>query len=206
MVTERNDKYSTLRRCWEGLTCYILGGGPSLSLVDVDRLLGRPVIAINMAYKIAPWARILYFADPRLHARYGQEMAQCAGLRFTTSKRMLGTEDVYVLRQQNTAMGLSARAGIVNWNLSAGACAVDIAAHLGVKRIVLFGYDLRRVDGRTNWHDYYGYQAEDPYGRFRKRFMWIARSLREMGIGCVNATPGSALRYFPIVDPREVLA
>ena len=48
---------------WDGGECFLLGGGPSLHEVDVNRLRGRRVIAINQGYKLGDWIDVLFFGD-----------------------------------------------------------------------------------------------------------------------------------------------
>src|SRR4051812_43958873 len=52
-------------RSWEGQTCVILAGGPSLkneNLALLDAYHPR-VIAINDSWKLRPYASVLYFCD-----------------------------------------------------------------------------------------------------------------------------------------------
>jgi len=77
-----------------------------------------------------------------------------------------------------------------------------------VKRIVLLGFDMRKVDGKTNWHDDYGVPKKfqfNPYSRFLKPFDGIAKDLNRQNVECVNATPDSALDVFPKLSLDEVL-
>ena len=49
---------------WIGETVVCIGGGPSLTLADVTSIAGKArVIAINDAYRMAPWADMLYACD-----------------------------------------------------------------------------------------------------------------------------------------------
>lgn len=198
-------RFAVLNRCWEGQDVYILGGGPSLAQVDVRRLMGRNVIAINMAYRLAPWFPVIYLADPKLFLRWQSELSGYPGTVLTTAGPLRGRRDVLALRHDHKRFGLSTKQEEVYWNRSSGACAIDIAAHLGARRVILFGYDMRRVDGRSNWHDYYQTDNDDTYALFRQPFAKIAADLRVQGIECINATPGSALTCFPIVEPGDVL-
>ena len=51
---------------WRGATVVCLGGGPSLTAADAAQCRGRArVIAINDAYRLVPWADLLYFCDYR---------------------------------------------------------------------------------------------------------------------------------------------
>jgi len=66
---------------------------------------------------------------------------------------------------------------------------------------------MRYVDGEKNWHKYYKDQQKkhEPYARFKFPFPHIAKGLKNHGVECLNATPGSELAVFPMVDLGEVL-
>jgi hypothetical protein len=60
------DRLSSVQRVWEGQTVVCIGGGPSLTLEQIEAIPeGCPVIAINDAYLWAPSADVCYFADSR---------------------------------------------------------------------------------------------------------------------------------------------
>ncbi len=54
--------YWTIPRIWEGEPCVILGGGRSLSQVNLKLLTKSRVIAVNDAYKLGQWD-LCYFKD-----------------------------------------------------------------------------------------------------------------------------------------------
>lgn len=199
---------------WPGRTVYILGGGPSLNAVDVERLRGERVIACNHAYQKADWIDMMLFADYRFYFDYKESMAKFSGLRVTTNERHHDKPGMLVVRRRNSwkgrVGGIVRDPSFVIWNKSTGACAINFAVHLGASRIVLFGFDMRRVevapgDERCNWHET-GPTAgnKNPYKRFLTVFPMIARDLKEFGIECINATPKSAIKEFKIVKPEEV--
>lgn len=65
------DRFSEVVRWWEGSTCVILGGGPSLTLEQFELAraaheAGRVrAIAVNDSYLCAPWADVCYAADSK---------------------------------------------------------------------------------------------------------------------------------------------
>jgi len=196
-------------RIWNGGTCFMLGGGPSLRAIDVDRLRGHHVISINISYKIAPWADAMFFADCRWLPTHGDGLVDFPGLKVTCCSQHVNKPGIKVVVKKNAPYGLARDPHQLFWNLSSGACAIGLAVHLGARRIVLLGYDMRRVDERNNWHDDYpkmtGKRIRNPYPRFLKPFPAIAAALNDRNIECINATPGSELREFPIVEPETVL-
>ena len=57
----RRNPFAKLR----GRPCVVVASGPSLTAEDVDYCRERAaVIVVNDNYKLAPWADVLYAADP----------------------------------------------------------------------------------------------------------------------------------------------
>jgi hypothetical protein len=131
-----------------------------------------------------------------------------AGLKVTTCIQHVNKPGIKVMHRRNTPSDLARDPSTLTWNLSSGACAINLAAHFGVRKIVLLGYDMRKIEDAHNWHTDYGPPPpkKNPYARFMRPFPGIAASLSKMRIECVNATPGSALDVFPIVSLKEALS
>lgn len=202
-------KFWTIPHIWNEATVFILGGGPSLGRVDLSRLHGQRVIAVNNAYQLGPWP-VMFYGDHRWFLLHSERLAQFPGLKITTSTQQQGelgrSIGIRVVDKAKGPFGIQKTPKVVSWNKSSGACAINVAVHLGAKKIVLFGFDMRKIDGCTNWHaDHPHTPNVDPYFGFLAPFELMARDLKAMGIECVNATPGSALTVFPIVDPEAVL-
>lgn len=197
-------------KLWPGETCFILGGGPSLEAVNIDQLQGRRVIAVNLAFMLAPWIDVMFFGDRVFGQQFRRELlhGSFGGLRITVAHQYADEPGFHWVRKDARKYGICPRRDSLRWNLSSGACAIGLAAHFGVGRIVLLGYDMRLINDRNNYHtayDRFRAPERNPYAHFLKPFPDIARDLHELGIECVNATPGSALQEFKIVEPEEAL-
>jgi len=185
---------------------YILGGGPSLNLVDIGRLRGERIIAVNNAYRLADWIDVMYFGDGKWLGWHMKELVAWPGLKVTTCESHKKYPWLCVVEKRNSPWGITTNPWHLCWNLNSGSCAINLAVHFGVSKIVLLGFDMRRVEGKANWHDDHKNGAKkEPYERHMKPFPDIARDLERLNVECINATPGSALTHFPIVDPEEVL-
>lgn len=205
---KQKQSFFELPTLWPSSTVYILGGGPSLTNFDVNLLKGRRVIAVNNAYKLAPWIPVMYYGDCRWLQQHKQELLNFAGLKLTTCPTHLKRPGILVLRKESGRKGISFNKKFVLWNGNSGGCAVNIAVQLGAKKIVLLGFDMRKIDGECNWHREHpdaDNKRKDPYHKFLKNFEKIADDLKRKEIECINATPDSALKLFPIVDPKDVI-
>jgi len=218
---------------YKGTPCYILAGGPSLPKIDIDRLRGAHVIVVNHAHRVAPWADFLYFGDdPFWDSEKDAILEWFKGFRVTRVQKLKSHKGVNVVKHDMGISGIDD--GRIKFNKSSGGAAINLAYLLGAGTIILMGYDMRVIEGQKNWRqDPYkdatdsfseAYREfakwfpdlvhidrryrpkEDPYkiGEFTQPLECIARDFAYMRMTCINATPGSGVKAFPMADPEEV--
>ena len=209
---QRRSTYSKIHCIWRHKsdnTCFILGGGPSIKDVDISLLNGRSVIAVNNAYKLAYFSEVLFFGSCWWFEEHRKALESFPGLIVTTCQYEINTPNrVLHVRQRLNEFGLSNSPEYLTWNLNSGSCAVNLAIHLGAKRIVLLGYDMRQVDGRNNWHNDHDTSQDsnhNPYREFLLAWPYISRDAKKMNVQIINATPESDLTLFPIVEPNKFI-
>lgn len=214
-----HENWWTVPREWTGETAFLLGGGPSLLGFDASVLRGRRVIAINNSYLLAPWADVLYYADRSWWLAHRDEWIDQAGVRqpgaralFTGKYRVsIGTSEDCTNRLRSTgASGLESNPSCLKHGSNSGYQCIGLAAHFGVSRIVLLGYDMRVDGARTHWHPGHPNHTPDRQQRslehvFLPRFASLVAPLAAAGIEVLNATPRSALTCWPIVALDQVL-
>jgi hypothetical protein len=198
-----------------GQVVVILGNGPSLATVSPGAIAGTRFIAVNSACRwaapIATAADPLYFTDNSWHENRPGLAAEWIGPVITSNR--------YAVLRMQAQSGLDAcryldvRA-LCEWAgappdavyASSGHSAAVLAARMGAARVVLLGFDGRRVDGRTHWHGDYS-EHGDPYAeRFVPGWRALAPALEARGVELVNATPGSAIDAVPIRDLEACLS
>jgi hypothetical protein len=193
-------------KIWQDEECFILGGGPSLPVNKIDRLFGHNVIVVNNSYRLALWADALFFGDNRWLNQHGQDLDKFKGLIVTTAPEHRDTPKIHVIYRRNRPPGISEDPLWIAWNRSSGACAINLAYLMGARRIVLLGFDMKAINGARNFHDDYSKaMREPPYQAFLSVFPAIAADCKRLGVEVINATPGSAINCWPIVDPEDVL-
>lgn len=199
-------------RLWPGATVACLGGGPSLTQGQVARLRGRVrVVAINDAWRLAPWADVLYACDWRWWRKHAGVPA-FQGLKVTLSNgcgHLDAWPEIRVLENTGTE-GLERAPSGLRTGRNGGYQAINLAVHLGAARILLLGYDMKAAAGeRTHWfgdHEDWPTRATIFRDVFLPHFAGLARALDELGVAVVNCTPDSALDVFPRARLEEALA
>lgn len=207
MIREPPDVMATqVERLFPGETIAILGCGPSLNADDVNYLRGKVrVIAINAAHKLAPWADVMYAAD----AKYWAHVKGAPN--FTGPKYSIDANSgkwhsvgVKVLKIAGS-QGLSLDPTMLAMGANSGYQSVNLAVHLGAKRILLLGYDMQKVFGREHFTNDYPAPTSSPYQVFLRHFASIVEPLKKVGVSVINCTPRSALTVFPRMPLREAL-
>lgn len=183
----------------------------------------RHVIGTNAAYLLGKWVSAMYFSDKSFWL---------ANSRITKPNGKYFLDDFHNLKvtaadlprdyrpwQRNIKrMRRDERAGItperdmLRWNRNAGGGAINLAAHFGVKRILLLGFDMQPDKrGVTHWHaglpNYQRPTQESSFKKFLMHFPHIARDAKNMGIEILNVSENgsSKLDHFPKVKLKEVL-
>ena len=183
-----------------------LGGGPSLTAEDVAAVRKRApgVIAINDAYKLAPWADVLYAADAKWW-NWHQGVPSFAGRKYTLQADAAKWPGVQVL--QNTGeRGLEARPTGLKTGRNSGYQAINLAVHLGASRVLLLGYDMGPdPQGKTHWFGDHPDKSPSPYAIFIERFTDLVVPLRQLGVEVINCSRRTALTVFPQQTLEEAL-
>ncbi|MFQ6016775.1 MAG: hypothetical protein ACE5KF_01140 [Kiloniellaceae bacterium] len=201
----------TVPRLWPGATVACLGGGPSLTRAQVDVCRGRArVIAVNDAYRLAPWADVLYACDWRWWNKH-HGVPGFAGIKVSISnsaERLKKYPDIRIVENTGT-QGLETAPTGLRTGRNGGYQAINLAVHFGVKRILLLGYDMKpAADGRTHWFgDHADWPTKPAIFRsvFLPHFEGLAAALESLRIQVINCTADSALEAFPKMSLEQAL-
>jgi hypothetical protein len=198
-------------RAWPGSTIVCVASGPSLCADDVEACRGRArVLAIKDSIRLAPWADALYGAGSdrggwwRLN---GPRLESFTGLRFTLDPA--AAKWAVVLK--NTGLtGLERHPSGLRIGRNSGYQGINLAVHLGAKRIVLLGYDMQpSSDGRERWFGDHPWSALSwsELGKMCVPFFeTMLPALAELGIRVINASRETALTCFSRQSIAEALA
>ena len=200
---------------WRGETVTIIAGGPSLTQEQVDMVRGKTrIIAVNDAYRLTPWADILYGCDVKWwewHKGVPDFKGIKAGLRWDAIKGKFHggwTADIFpdVRSLASTgANGLEIAPNSLRTGSNSGYQAINLAVHMGAKRILLLGYDMKSDGKKNHWFGEHPNKVIPPYTMMLPYFKTIVEPLEKAGIEVINCTPDSALKVFPMMKLEEAL-
>jgi hypothetical protein len=212
-VLERNsgwpfDRFSRVRRVWDGATVALLAGGPSLKSEQVELVRDRHIrtIAVNDAYLIAPFADVCYFADSEWWTWHKDRIAfrSFAGEKCSIRNTGMNVEDpaVHLLRNAHEpihGVGLSLDPTRLVTGRNSGYQALNLAILTGAARIILLGYDARgpKEGERSHWFGDHPKPVPDlAYEQYRRAFSAAENDIKATGVRVINCSPGSEINSF----------
>lgn len=198
---------------FEGERVFIVAGGPSLRGFDFRRLAGKPTIAINRAHEFLPTATVLWWSD-WLYWTRNQDSLVAHGASYKATAvadyqlEQLPPEEL-VHRYNFTGLtGFDENPANLRHGNNSSYAAMHLAVHLGARKLVLLGVDMRHAkDGTTHFHG--GYEsvhlAETLKDLMLPYFKTLAAPLAARKIEVLNASPDSALVVWPRCSIEEGL-
>lgn len=197
---------SAVPRLFPGSTIVCIGGGPSLAVGDVNQCRGTArVIAVNDAYRLAPWADVLYACDPKWW-KWHPAAASFAGLKYGLARASEAFPAGVETLKNTGADGIERSPSGLRHGRNSGYQAINLAVHLGAARILLLGYDMKAdPTGKTHWFGEHPDRAVSPYHMFVQAFNGLQEELTALGIEIVNCSRWTALTQFQRLPIERVL-
>lgn len=204
---------------WPGGTVVCAASGPSLLGEDLKYVCGRaPLIAINDAIRLVPWADVFYSGAKEYWTPDAMAARQRMGFRGLSIRlawnegrgrhqMQRGVQPDGVIVLGNTGDdGLETDPNAVRTYKNSGGAAINVAVHLGARRIVLLGYDMQPdAHGRHHFHGPAKERHYSPYADFRGYLRTAVAPLARLGVEVVNCSRSTALVCFPRKPLEEVL-
>ncbi len=212
---------------WADAPCIVAASGPSLTPEVINRVRmirmfeKWRVIAVNDTCRAMPFADILYACDPHWWDFHngcpsfpGEKWAPHSEEKHV---ECLNTEahekwGVHLVRGTN---GNTFSLDCVHFGHNSGFQAINLAILKGCTQVVLVGFDMRNVNGASH---FFGDHVEMVNGKrthmsntpdryYEMRVAVFAEAAKRLPahISIVNATPGSALKCFPMMELGEAV-
>jgi hypothetical protein len=198
-------------------TAFIIGGGSSLKKIipDPSVIARRDVIATNDAYLIFPEAMLCHFGDEvwfRWHSKDRGFPDNFKGLITTAAQsnlqRQWGAYGRIMCFGRDTTKftGLSRDPWKVCGSNS-GHHAINIAYHLGYKKVLLIGFDMDAAAPETHWHNNHKRSTNtDQYSMSMLPGMKsIAKDIQGKDFKIINLNRNSAIECFEFGDIKDYL-
>lgn len=197
---------------WAGHRCIVAASGPALSPHVAELCLGEHVIAVNDAVRLLPEADVLYACDATWwelhdgHPSFAGERWTSHSLAPKNDKRQVAEKYGLTVIAGQERPGFSVDPAAINYGNNSGFQAVNLALLFGADPIILAGFDMRAIGGKSHFFGEHKAPLR-PTGSFTT---WIAKFTKaaEMLGGSpriINSTPNSALTCFPYVPLAEAL-
>lgn len=226
-------------KIWQDSECFILGGGASIieqfnipqEIVSEVRAGTKPlsayspymeaihhkrVIGVNTSFMIGTWIDMLFFGDRGFYLPREKQILNFPRPRISCHEAFLKHPVIkYVAKDNNHSKGLTTKPDHISWNTNSGTAAINLAMHLGARRIILLGFDMDMVDGNKHWHNEYKNNHKPPrnrspkqdvvFGRHLSNFPFVAKDAQRLGLEIINASLNSKIPQFPKVSLKEIL-
>jgi hypothetical protein len=228
-----DSRFSEVVSEWKGRTVAILGGGPSLTMDQVETVRMANMagllqcIAVNDSYLAAPWADLLYAADAKWHEWHRQGIAKPAlGLNaaqvallfksfagqkcsIATQQNRITDEATHVLKNKNGnkhGSGISLDPQYIVTGRQSGYQALNVAILAGASNVLLLGFDGKVLDGRTHWHG--GHPETTQAGAWQSYARaWTdgQHAIRATGVRIINCSLQSSIGLFEKMPLEQAL-
>lgn len=196
-------------RRWSG-RCIVAASGEGLTQAVADQCGGQRVVAVSDAYRLMPFADALYACD----AAWWDHHAGCRSFRGErwTSHSLSPKNDkttvadrlgLRVIAGANGA-GFSRDPAVIHYGGNSGFQAVNLALLWGADPVILVGFDMQGNHFFGNHKPPLRDHAQ--FGAWIRNFNKAAEMLWHPRPTIINATPGSALKCFPMMPLSEALA
>lgn len=229
----------TAPEIWKDGECFIIGGGFSMprqfgvpeEVIQavcerrisetayseyLQPLHDKHVIGVNNAYRLGNWIDVCFFGDCGWWLLHQEMLKTFPGLLVSCCPRFANktkeSDGVkYLAKDSRHQKGISKDPQKVAWNSNSGAAAISLAAHFGVKKIYLLGFDMQMENDRfSHWHGSHHLPAEKnkrkpPFARHLTGFSTIGQDANDRGIEIYTLNPQSAIETFKKVSLKEIL-
>lgn len=226
-------------RLWKNQDVWILGGGPSLTsnfnipdnIVEgvraqqmplssystfMSKIHDKNIIGVNVAFKLGNWVDICFFGDVSFLLKYEEALLRSSCLKVSCAEKAKDLTWVKFLPVDYKTRGrLTFDTTKISWNFNSGSSSINLAAHLGAKRIILVGFDMNMPENnQPHWHNEYKKSKLTEqerinrlihFNQFLAPFPKIKKDLDSIGIKIFNTSLNSSINCIEKVPITEFI-
>lgn len=192
---------------WQGHTVFVVAGGPSVASQNTDALKGRKVIAVNLSWERVPFADFLLFGDSKWYYHNRPLIDKGFKGRIIAATPSQCGPHVHYMQKVKPPPGLTDVRTALAMQKTSTQGAINLAAHLGCKRIVLLGLDNQPgPDGKTHHHRPHPWPTSmDQWDQQLAELRLIRKPAKRLGLEIVNTSPVSRISWWPKLTLEECL-
>lgn len=158
-----------------------------------------------------PWADVLFFTDSGWYDSHRSLVDNWPGLvvSFSRAAKRENPDKIHRVIGETRNRFRNLGATSIRQGRSSGQSAIALAVALGAATVVLLGFDMKPDEaGRTHEHDDYDRPTHPTIfaNEFLPAFQGWNQQALDAGVRILNATVGSAITEFPLVNLKEFLA
>jgi hypothetical protein len=184
---------------WPNSTVVLIASGPSLTQEDVDYVQHKAkVIVVNDNYKRAPWADILYACDHSWWDTH-QGVPEFKQMKWTQDKMTVSKWPEINFIPGKHSPGLSLDNKLIHFGANSGYQSLNIAVHLGAKKILLLGFDMKLgPNGIKHWFGSHPKRIDRtlPVNKWVTNFATTVKDLDRAGVEVINCSRDTAITCF----------
>lgn len=179
-------------------TVYIVGTGPSLRCMDLKFLESKTTIGLNQAWKHLQ-TTFMITVHPELLIEYENAPTRRSTRWVVKKKPPMGDIPLdhpshYVFGTDYDVTAVTRRpADTLYLGEGVQTCAMDLAARMGARFIVLVGCDAGSLGGDCHGHDQHvrwlGMKPADQYKLYRDTTAAVRAELRKLGVSVYSMSP-----------------
>jgi len=203
---------------YTGKSCFIIGGGPSLTDFDFSLLKDKITIGINRSFEFID-TTFLYINDKQYYNNIiDYKFSRDTYLKFKSFPGHIvmptpwdGNRLMYnvkiIKRSLSSVVHTDINDGIFNGSNS-GFGSIMFAIALGIKTIYLLGFDMSRNKNKTHYHSGY-YDNYEHYDEklniYKKMFILFHKEIEINGVQVYNLNRDSNLKCFKFKEIGDII-
>lgn len=198
-----HQNYQNIKNCWNGVPCFVIGGGPALkdfiNHVGLDFLNNRHTIGINHVIEDYDKFEWFFFLDKRFLEKTKYNMANYKGRIFaqaTTGLKTNGNTTIFFCQSHKPTLHIEN--GLYNGNLS-GLSSLNLALITGANPIYLIGFGEGKGSSEKSYHYKPDYTGEVKTQKVYNKFQNVKnqyKAFTEFANRIVHVTEGNDIPYF----------
>lgn len=175
-------------RAFPDATIVCAASGPSLTTEDLDACAGLPKVAVNDTYRLIPEAVAIFAADAVWWARTSAAGATAPHKYYLSGGGICPITGVHRLARTGQT-GLELEPTGLRSGGHSGYAAINLAYHLGARKIILLGYDMRSgPDGQHHWFGEHPDRSHPRYAQWLPYYTELSAALAQEGVTLINAS------------------